>query len=171
MPVDGQLIQFLTHDEGFGVVIQPSAVGVRQLGTAGTSILAARISYTVTNDTRHPTPHHTLLLPIHDGPIPAKPMYRVLIPIGCFRYDQIPVPAFSRFPIASHITKCLMNGHVSGLEAGVGRGEQSSLDEAVIADSERQTRATEESPVKCDQPVKSTSTIQTSLPKADCSYP
>ena len=61
LPVDGQLIQFLTHDEGFGVVIQPSAVGVRQLGTAGTSILAARISFTVTNDTRQPTLHRTIL--------------------------------------------------------------------------------------------------------------
>ena len=165
LPVDGQLIQFLTHDEGFGVVIQPSAVGVRQLGTAGTSILAARISYTVTSDTRHPPPYPTTS-PIHDRPIPAESWS----PSAVSDTIKSPSPLF-RFFIATHITKshswpCFRTGSgcrrrrtVFALQSGNRRRGRTRLNSA----------ATEESLVKCDQP--GTYYIQTSLPKADCSYP
>ena len=134
LPVDGQLIQFLTHDEGFGVVIQPSAVGVRQLGAAGTSILAARISYTVTSDTRQTTPPYSTYylpaLPIHDGPILAEPIPSP-DPHRLFPIRSNPRRRFLAFSLRT--LRNLMNGHVSGLEAGLRGGEQSSLYKAVIA--------------------------------------
>ena len=136
LPVDGQLIQFLTHDEGFRVVIQPSAVGVWQLGAAATSIVAARISYTVTSDTRHPTPpYSTYCLPTHSWwPNPSRADTESWSPSAVSDTIKSPSPLFGFF--IARALRNLMNGHVSGLEAGVGGGEQSSLYKAVIAREE-----------------------------------
>ena len=66
-----------------------------RLGWA-TSIVSATLS-----PTTPVIPHHRLLLyPIHDRPNPSRDQ----IPIGCFRYDQIPVPAFWLFR-CGHVTK------------------------------------------------------------------
>ena len=69
LPVDSQLIQFLTHDEGFGVVVRPSAVGVRQLDSDG-----PHPSYQPHCHQRHPSSHTTdyYFTPFMIGPIPAE---------------------------------------------------------------------------------------------------
>ena len=176
LPVDGQLIQFLTHDEGFGVVIQPSAVGVRQLGTAGTSILAARISFTVTNDTRQPTLHRTILYclpptPHSWWPNPSPADTESWSPSAVSDTIKSPSPLF-RFFIARRITKshewpCSRTG------SGYRRRRIVFARQSGNRSRDSRTRPQQKNlwwHVKCDQP-NSTSTIQTSLPKADCSYP
>ena len=134
-----------------------------RLGWA-TSIVSATLSATTPV-----SPHHRLLLyPIHDRPNPSRDQ----IPIGCFRYDQIPVPAFWLFRCGhvtkSHLTLLLsrMNGHVSGLETRLWGREQSEEYRAVIKGGDDK-KITEESPITCEV---CSAHLQTSLPKADCSY-
>ena len=133
-----------------------------RLGWA-TSIVSATLS-----PTTPVSPHHRLLLyPIHDRPNPSRDQ----IPIGCFRYDQIPVPAFWLFR-CGHVTKshltlaqedewsCFRTGNAS-LRKRTVWGEQSGNQ------GRWWQKITEESPITCEV---CSAHLQTSLPKADCSY-
>ena len=184
-PVDGQLIQFLTHDEGFGVVIQPSAVGVRQLGSAATSIPAPPVSATL-SPTTPVSPHHPTIYYYWDAsthswsPNPPPADTKSWSPSAVSDTIKSPSPLFGFFiaritKVDHHTPPSCMNGHVSGLEEGLRGGKQSpqlkavkdeGLDEAALELNGSNRR------ISCDkwsawQPKHQ----QTSLHKADCSYP
>ena len=126
-----------------------------------------RISHTVTNDTRHPTPQITTLPHSWSAQSQPRPDPHRLFPIR-----SNPRPGFlafslrARYEIPSHST-ARMNGHVSGLETRLWGREQSEEYRAVIKGGDDK-KITEESPITCEV---CSAHLQTFLPKADCSYP
>ena len=120
-----------------------------------------RISHTVTNDTRQPTPQITTLPHSWSAQSQPRPDPHRLFPIR-----SNPRPGFlafslrARYEIPSHST-ARMNGHVSGLETRLWGREQSEEYRAVIKGGDDK-KITEESPITCEV---CSAHLQTSLPK------